>query len=144
MVENLGPGELDRSKPFVPNLESSSQLEDSSSGNEAVPVRTIDATPLPVRKRGVKRGRKAAVEDAENKPPAVSVCVCVYSTLVQVPCISIGYQEVCPAKQEEASPHTSECESSSAQCAHRERGRGRIPTWRGYGGDIYHTEVVGI
>ena len=59
----------------------------------------IDATPLPMRKRGVKRGR-------EEEPPAVSVCVCVYCTLVQVPCISIGYQEICP--------HTNECESPSA------------------------------
>jgi hypothetical protein len=66
--------DLDRSKPYVPNLESSSQLEESSSGNEG-PVPTIDATPLPVRKKGLKRARRAAVsepkEDAENKTPTV-------------------------------------------------------------------------
>ncbi len=75
-VENLSESELDRSKPFVPVLETSSQLEDSS-GEGSEPQVVINATPLPVRKKGVKRSKKAATAKDENKEP-VSVEATIY------------------------------------------------------------------
>ena len=73
-VENLKTvnGDLDRSKPFVANLESSDQLvEDSFLSCDGQRVE-IDATPLPVRKKG-KRGNKRKIEQVENKEPVVSL-----------------------------------------------------------------------
>ena len=81
-VENLGSsghGELDRSKPFVPNLESSSQLDDSSTEGTSGVV--IDATPLPVRRKGVKRAKKEAASSPhkdENKEPVSPFPSCVW------------------------------------------------------------------
>ena len=56
--------EADCSKPYVANLEASSQLEESSSFDNGGVV--IDATPLPVRKR-TRRGRLKAKEETEHK-----------------------------------------------------------------------------
>lgn len=82
-VENLKDDELDRSKPFVPNLESSDQLMEESllegQGSKKrgrVPV--IDATPLPVRKKA-KRGKKVA--EAENVDPVSGGILCMWSML---------------------------------------------------------------
>ena len=58
-VGSQGLAELDRSKPFVPLLERSSQLveESFSQVQEAEPVH-IDATPAAAKKRGFKRKAK--------------------------------------------------------------------------------------
>ena len=73
--------EHDRSKPFVANLESSSQLEDSVTTSEAGGVVVIDATPLPVKKRTRRAKNQVKVDTSEkkdqdpkdeNKEPAVS------------------------------------------------------------------------
>ena len=72
-VENLKAedSELDRSKPFVPNLESSDQLVESEEsvleGNKRGRVE-IDATPLPVRKKA-RRGKKV---DENVEPVSLS------------------------------------------------------------------------
>lgn len=70
-VENI-VNEHDCSKPFVANLESSSQLEDSVTGSEAGGV-VIDATPLPVKKRTKWAKNQVKMEDErpkdENKEP---------------------------------------------------------------------------
>lgn len=55
--------------PIVILLESSSQLEESSSGCEGT-GRTIDATSLPLRKKGVRHARKAATEPKEEPKDA--------------------------------------------------------------------------
>ena len=73
--------ELDRSKPYVPVLERSSQLIEDSVLDESTKME-IDATPLPLRKKArklkakaAKSARKRSIEavDKENSQPEVSI-----------------------------------------------------------------------
>ena len=71
--------DLDRSKPHVPVLERSSQLFEDSLLDESTKME-IDATPLPLRKKGRKLKAKAAktaqkrkIEDKENDSHEVSI-----------------------------------------------------------------------
>lgn len=75
-VESKG-SELDRSKPYVPNVETSSQLEATT--------RTIDATPLPLKKkRGVKLGKTPTTsepkdpEEMENRGSVAALAKILY------------------------------------------------------------------
>lgn len=71
-MENLKQDSvLDRSKPYVPNLESSDQLEESQV-EEGVQRVEIDATPLPVRKKYKRAAKTTKKQRDENKPPTVS------------------------------------------------------------------------
>ena len=59
---------LDHSKPYIANLESSSQLEESIAAEGTGPAVVIDATPLPLRrKKAAKRGKKE--KDATKESP---------------------------------------------------------------------------
>lgn len=63
-------GALDRSKPFIPLLDRSSQLMDDTVSSETGSRLVIDATPLPVRKKA--KTRKRAKEDEEENESVVS------------------------------------------------------------------------
>ena len=67
--------DLDRSKPYVPILERSSQLIEESFSHQEARVE-IDVTPLAARRRGgrSKKAKKRSIESVERE---VCVCVCV-------------------------------------------------------------------
>ena len=67
---------LDLSKPRLPLLETSSQLDDESLsvGGDEQRVE-IDATPLPLRKKRRKAAKKRSIQDSQGKENTVSYFV---------------------------------------------------------------------